>query len=118
MNGEAGADMIYAKSGAQDTIVFDAATAFSGVDYIDGFTSSVGNDKLDISDILDGHYDPNNDVITDFVQIQTNGNDSELYVDVTGTGTFGSSQHIATIGWLTGLTDEAALVTAGTLLAA
>ncbi|UPT96277.1 hypothetical protein J4G48_0045900 [Bradyrhizobium barranii subsp. apii] len=40
MNGEAGADMIYAKSGAQDTIVFDAATAFSGVDYIDGLNEA------------------------------------------------------------------------------
>jgi len=31
--------------------------------------------------VLDGYYNPGTDVITDFVQIQTNGSDSELYVD-------------------------------------
>jgi len=118
MNGGGGSDTIWAWSGAQDTIVFDAATAFTGVDTIGGFDSFAGHDKLDISDILDGHFTPGTDDITDFVQIQTNGSHSELYVDATGTATFGSSQHIATIQYVTGLTDEAALVTAGTLLAA
>ena len=61
---------------------------------------------------------PATDVITDFVQIQTNGSDSELYVDTTGTATFGPGQHIAAIQGVTGLTDEVALVTAGTVIAA
>jgi hypothetical protein len=68
--------------------------------------------------VLDGYYNPGTDVITDFVQIQTNGSDSELYVDTTGTATFGPGQHIAAIQRVTGLTDEVALVTAGTVIAA
>ena len=37
--------------------------------------------------------------------------------DTTGTGTFTAAQHIATIVGVTGLTDEAADVTAGLLVA-
>ncbi|MEZ0081511.1 Ca2+-binding RTX toxin-like protein [Bradyrhizobium japonicum] len=119
MNGGAGADTLWGAGGTTvSTFLFDGDTAFDAVDTIRNFTSSAGHDKLDISDILDGYYDSGTDVITDFVQITTNGSNSELYVDTTGTATFGSSQHIATIVNVTGLTDEAALVTAGTLLAA
>lgn len=116
MDGGNGADTLYGGSG-HDIFTFDAATAFNAVDTVQYFNSGSG-DKIDISDILDGHYNPGTDVITNFVQIQTNGSNSELYVDTTGTATFGSAEHIATIQGVTGLTDEAALVTAGTLLAA
>lgn len=117
MNGGAGADTMQGSSGV-DTFAF-SSDAFGSVDTVQYFTKTGADaDKIDISDILDGYYDSGTDVITDFVQIATNGSNSELYVDVTGTGTFGSAQHIATIQSVTGLTDEAALVTAGTLLAA
>lgn len=117
MNGGAGADTMTGWSSGIDIFTFDGATAFSAVDTISQFGKTTG-DKLDVSDILDGHYDPLTQAITDFVQIQTNGSNSELYVDTSGNATFGTAQHIATLQGVTGLTDEEALVTAGTLLAA
>jgi Ca2+-binding RTX toxin-like protein len=117
MDGGAGADTLYGFSGAVDVFKFSAGNAFSGVDSVQQFNKAEG-DKIDISDILEGHYDPATQALTDFVQIQTNGSNSELYVDTTGSGTFGAAQHIATISGVTGLTDEDALVTAGTLIAA
>lgn len=66
--------------------------------------------------MLEGHFNPATDEITNFVEITTNGSNSELYVDTTGTATFTAAEHIATIQGLTGLTDEAALVAAGTLV--
>lgn len=117
MEGGAGADTMNGWGGAVDTFKFAATTAFDAVDTVNNFDAGAG-DKIDISDVLDGHYDPLTDALTDFVQIQTNGYNSEVYVDTTGTGTFGSAEHIATIQFVTGLTDEDALVTAGTLLAA
>jgi Ca2+-binding RTX toxin-like protein len=119
MNGGAGADTLNGSGSGVDTFQFDAATAFDAVDTLNGFQKTGTNhDVIDISDVLDGHYEPLTDVITNFVQITTNGSNSELYVDVTGTATFGTAQHIATIQSVTGLTDEDALVTAGVLLAA
>jgi hypothetical protein len=119
MDGGAGADTLYGYSGAIDTFKFDAASAFSAVDTVSSFQQSgTSHDKLDISNILDGHYHSGTDVLTNFVQIQTSGSNSELYVDTTGSATFGSAQHIATITGVTGLTDEVADVTAGLLIAA
>ncbi|MHC2424237.1 Ca2+-binding RTX toxin-like protein [Bradyrhizobium elkanii] len=119
MNGGAGADTLNGSGSGIDTFQFDAATAFNAVDTMTGFQKTGTNhDIIDISDVLDGHYNPLTDVITNFVQMTTNGSNSELYVDTTGSATFGTSQHIATIQSVTGLTDEAALVTAGILLAA
>jgi hypothetical protein len=83
-------------------VTFGGADAFSAVDTIQQFS----------------HFDPATDAITYFVQIQTNGSNSELYVDTTGSGTFGTAHHIAPIQGVTGLTDEDALLTAGTLIAA
>lgn len=56
------------------------------------------HDNIDISDVLYGTFKPGTDVIINFVQITTtNGSNSEVYVDTTGTATFGSAEHIATI---------------------
>jgi Ca2+-binding RTX toxin-like protein len=117
MDGGNGADTLTGSSVGVDTFKFDAATAFNVVDSIQQL-NTYDNDNIDISDVLDGHYNPLTDAITDFVQIQTNGSNSELFVDTTGSATFGSAQHIATIEGVTGLTDEAALLIAGTLVAA
>lgn len=116
MNGGAGADTLVGGSSI-DIFTFDAATAFDAVDTVQNFYKA-GGDKIDISDVLDGLYDPMSDVITDFVQISTNGSHSEVRVDVTGSASFGAGTQIATIQWVTGLTDEAALVTSGNLIAA
>ena len=72
-------------------------------------------DAIDISDLLSG-YTFGVDDLTDFVQILDNGANSDLYVDVTGTGTFGVGTQIATLYNVTGLTDEVALETSGNLI--
>jgi hypothetical protein len=81
---------------------------------VQDFSTSQG-DKIDIKDLLSG-YDPVHDAITDFVQITTSGSDSILKVDTDGTGTGATWQQIATIVGVTGLTDEAALVSSGNLV--
>lgn len=113
LHGEAGADSLYGDSGA-DIFVFAAATAFGASDTIMDFSTG-SNDKIDISDLL-AAYDPLTHLITDFVEITTSGSDSILKVDSDGGGN--SFIQVATISGVTGLTDEAALVTSGHLIAA
>ncbi|MCB9975059.1 MAG: type I secretion C-terminal target domain-containing protein [Rhodospirillales bacterium] len=96
-----------------DTFVFQAATAFSGIDTITDFKLTQ-SDKLDISDVLYGFYDYMQDLITDFVQITTSGSSSLLFVDQDG-GADNFTQ-IATLQSITGLTDVTALESAGTLI--
>jgi hypothetical protein len=62
-----------------------APTAFNNIDQIQDFSTGAG-DKINIADVLSGHYDPVHDTITDFVQITTVGSDSVLKVDLDGTG--------------------------------
>lgn len=110
--GGAGADTLRGQAGA-DTFVFLAGDAGS-VDTIEDFSVAQG-DKLDISDVLIG-YDPTEDVIADFIQITDNGADTTVAVDVNGGGD--NFVQIATLLNITGLTDEAALETSGTLITA
>lgn len=108
-----GADQLYGGSGA-DIFLFEYASAFSAVSTIADFNLGQA-DKIDISDVLT-LYDPLTHAITDFVQITTSGSNSSLFIDRDGTGsTYGLNQ-IATISGVTGLTDEAALVTSGNLV--
>jgi hypothetical protein len=71
-------------------------------------------DPPDIADILDGHYSYGVDDITDFVQITDDDTDSTLYIDQNG----GADNFVAVASILgvTGLTDEAALESAGSLI--
>lgn len=108
-----GIDVLYGDEGA-DIFTFGSSTAFSDVDQIADFDTSEG-DAIDISDVLSG-YDPQSSTITDFVQITDNGTDSTLAVDANGGGN--SFTTVATILGVTGITDEAALVTNGNLIAA
>jgi hypothetical protein len=69
--------------------------------------------------ILDGTgYQHGVDAVTDWIQITTSSSDSVVKVDVTGSATFGAGTQIATLTGITGLTDEAALVSSGNLLMA
>lgn len=52
------------------------------------------------------------------MEITTSGSNSLLKVDADGTGSGASFVQIATLQGITGLTDEAALVANGTLIAA
>ncbi|MBU1210909.1 MAG: hypothetical protein KJ587_06515 [Alphaproteobacteria bacterium] len=52
------------------------------------------------------------------MQIATNGSGSELRVDTTGSATFGGGTMVALLQNVTGLTDEADLMSNGYLIAA
>lgn len=110
LNGGTGADTLNGGDGA-DTFVFDDSAS---VDTVSDFSLS-DSDMLDISDLLIG-YDPLTNAITDFVEITDNGTDSTLKVDSDG----GADNFvtIATLLGVTGLTDEATLEMAGTLIIA
>lgn len=83
------------------------------------FNITNDNDVLDISDILDAtSYSHAVVAITDWVEITDSGSDSIVRVDHDGTGGTYSMTQIATLESITGLTDEAALVSSGNLLAA
>jgi Ca2+-binding RTX toxin-like protein len=105
-----GTDTLYGGAGI-DTFAFVSNT---NSDTIADFNLSQ-SDKIDISDLLQG-YDPLTHAITDFVEITTSGSNSILKVDVDGGAN--NFVQIATISGVTGLTDEAALVSSGHLIAA
>lgn len=113
--GQDGLDTLFGGAGA-DTFVFETATAFNNVDVIKDF-STAQNDVLDLSDLLGG-FDPLNDAITDFVWITESAGNSNVFVDRDGLGGTYSLTAIATLSNTTGLTDEAALLANGHLLAA
>ncbi len=127
LHGGSGNDTIYGDEGRDILIASDGVdTLYGGADS-DIFmfnatnTSSdtiadlslAGRDQIDVSGILIG-FDPLTDAITDFVQITTSGSNSLLKVDVDGGAN--NFVQIATITGVTGLTDEAALVTSGHLI--
>ena len=111
LDGGAGVDALFGQSGA-DTFAFTAGDAFMGSDNVKDFSLADG-DKLDVSDLLQG-YDPLNDLITDFVQITDNGTHSYLKIDVDGGAD--NFVQVAQVSFTTGLTDEDALETGGTLI--
>lgn len=114
--GDAGADTIFGGGGA-DAFTFEAATAYSGIDLIKDFSAGEG-DFIDITDVLDGIYDPMSDVLADFVQISESSGDTLLSIDRDGTGTTYGWTQIASIQGVTGLQDADTMVTAGQLLVA
>lgn len=113
--GAEGADNIYGYAGA-DTFAWLAEDVDGSVDTLKDFSTSDG-DMLDISDVIEA-YDPVTDAITDFVWMVNAGSNTDVYVDTDGAGVAEVWTKIATIQNVTGLTDEAALETNGTLIAA
>ncbi|MCB9978898.1 MAG: type I secretion C-terminal target domain-containing protein [Rhodospirillales bacterium] len=112
--GDAGVDILYGGTGA-DKFVFYPDTTFDAIDTIKDFSLAEG-DRLFVRDLLID-FDPLTKLITDFVQITENGSSSTLSVDRDGTGGAYAMAQIATIQGVTGLTDEAALLANGTLVA-
>lgn len=112
-----GLDILWGGEGA-DTFVFENASAFNDVDIVKDFSIS-DDDVIHLVDIMDNTaFDPMTDAITDWIEFTTVGSDTVVKVDRDGTGgTYGFDQ-IATLEGVTGLTDEAALVTSGHLLLA
>ncbi|TRW96279.1 type I secretion C-terminal target domain-containing protein [Paracoccus sp. M683] len=101
-------------SGGTGADTFRLLNGESGTDTIADFNTGQG-DVLDLADLLD-LFDPMSDVITDFVEITTSGSNSLVKVDADG----GANNFVlkVTLNGVTGLTDEAALVTSGNLLVA
>lgn len=73
-----------------------------------------GGDVLDIDDIID--YDNQLHDITDYLRILDSGDDSTVEINQDGTGGTYSWTQVALLEGVTGLTDEAALETAGTII--
>jgi len=113
ISGGDGLDNLFGFGGA-DTFAFENANAFNDIDIIHDF-SLAENDALDLSDLLSG-YTSGVDDITDFVQIVDNGANSDLYVDTSGSASFGVAAQIATLTGINGLTDEALLETNGHII--
>ncbi|MCB9982171.1 MAG: M10 family metallopeptidase C-terminal domain-containing protein [Rhodospirillales bacterium] len=109
--GGAGVDTLYGQGDA-DTFVFDAFALDGSIDVIKDFSLLEG-DNLDVSDILIG-YNPLTDAISDFIQITESSAHSFLHVDVDGGAD--NFVQIAQIRNTSGLTDEEALETGGTLI--
>ena len=65
--------------------------------------------------MLDGHYDPVNDAIADFVSLTTSGSDTLLKVDLDGAGVTFSPTQIASITGVIGL-DLNDLISDGNLI--
>jgi Ca2+-binding RTX toxin-like protein len=101
IDGGGGADTLYGGSGA-DTFMFKALTALGAAVTIADYSASQG-DKIDITDVLTGHYDPVTNAIGDFVSLTTSGSNTLLKVDLDGAGTTYSPTTIATISGVTGL---------------
>jgi hypothetical protein len=118
--GEVGNDVFYSGHGAdsilgglgKDVFIFEAASAFSGIDTISDFKKKEF-DTIDLSRLL-SNFDPLTQMIENFVRITTKGKDSLLSIDMDGDGN--SFNHIATLKNVTGLTDEQSLVNSGHLI--
>jgi Ca2+-binding RTX toxin-like protein len=113
--GNGGADYVNGGAGA-DIFVFKAASALGASVTIADFNTGDG-DRIDISDVLSGHYNPLQDAIDDFVTMTTSGSNTLLKVDLDGTGGTYSPTQIATITGVTGLNVDD-LVSSGHLLVA
>ena len=114
ISGGDGLDELYGNAGS-DTFVFESLTAYNNRDNINDFSLADG-DAIDISDLLTG-YNSGVDNITDFVRISNNAGNSIVEVDMTGSRNFsGSTNEVAYIIGVTGLTDEASLEASGALI--
>ncbi|MEZ0226308.1 MAG: polysaccharide lyase family 7 protein [Alphaproteobacteria bacterium] len=112
--GRAGSDKLYGGAGA-DTFVFMAGDYKQGKDTVADFSLSQG-DRIDLSDVLHGHYDPLTDALTDFVKITSGSSSSTVSVDLDGAGRVYGWVQMATLSGATGLTDEALLANDGNLI--
>lgn len=110
LDGGAGSDVLTGGSGADTFVIND----LSSIDTIADFNTGQ-SDVLDIRDLL-AAYDDGTDILTDWVRISDNGGNSKVEVDIDGAGGTYSWVEVASLTGVTGLTDEAALVTNGNLL--
>jgi T1SS-143 domain-containing protein len=106
--GGGGNDTLYGGSGA-DKFMFEATVAQNGVDTIRDFSVAQG-DALDLSSMLTA-FDPVQDSINDFVFATTVGGNTEIRVDVTGSGNLANAQTVAILQGVTGVSNVEDLLT-------
>jgi Ca2+-binding RTX toxin-like protein len=110
LDGGGGSDILYGGGGSDyltgsagaDSFILKALTAMSASVTISDFHTSQ-NDKIDISDVLAGHYNLLQDAISDFVSLTTSGGSTLLNIDLDGSGSSQSSTQIASLAGVTGL---------------
>ncbi|MEM6781160.1 MAG: proprotein convertase P-domain-containing protein, partial [Pseudomonadota bacterium] len=110
LNGNGGFDQLTGDAG-EDGFIFDADALIGTPDAVQDF--DVTKDYLEIDSILSG-YTSGVTPIEDFVMITDDGTDSFVMVDTDGGAD--SFTQIATLKNVTGLTDEAALISSGALV--
>lgn len=110
LNGQDGLDNLYGSDG-EDHFLFEAASAFNDVDVIHDFNENQ-NDAIDISDVLSG-LGVNAGNLAQYVDISSGVG---VRVDVTGSGSFGAATQIASFTGSTTVSDEATMLTNGTLI--
>ncbi len=108
--GGVGNDILY---GGANSDIFKFQSG-DGIDTIKDFKTTEG-DKLDIKDLLSG-YDPLTKLITDYIQVTNSGTHSIVKIDADGLASGVAWTQIATLENITNLTDEASLVTKGTVI--
>ena len=99
INGGGGADLLFGST-ESDTFLFDALTAFDGIDQIANFNATEG-DALDISDVLDG-FVVGTSAIDDFLQFSNSGADTVVSIDANGS--VGGANFVA-VAEILGLND-------------
>jgi Ca2+-binding RTX toxin-like protein len=111
LDGGIGKDKLTGGAGA-DTFHFSGAVTAKNADTITDFTSGVGNDVLDVSDLLSGYTG----TVEDFVHIYQKGANTIVQVDTDG---LANGTHWVTIATLSNVNigdNEALLVTNGNLV--
>ncbi|MEL6968003.1 MAG: type I secretion C-terminal target domain-containing protein [Pseudomonadota bacterium] len=119
LTGGAGADLISGGAGSDtltggagsDLFLWNAGdTAGGALDQITDFVS--GTDVIDVSELLTG-FDPQNDVVSEFVSLSESGGNTTIQVSPTGLG--GATESVVELQGVTGL-DLATLISDGSLV--
>lgn len=114
LSGEGGSDTLTGGTGA-DAFVF-SASSYGSVDIVTDFNTGQ-NDVIDLHDVISA-YEHGVDVLTDWVRFSDDSGNTKVEVDIDGAGGGYGWMQIATLSGVTGLTDEAALVSSGNLVVA
>lgn len=110
-----GADTLYGGGGA-DTFLFEAASAFNNVDDVRSFNQTEG-DTIDVSDVLSG-LGVNAGNIDQYVLV-SDGSSSPaagVYIDTSGSGSFGAATQIASFTDSLDVSDAATMLADGHLV--
>ncbi len=113
LDGGLASDVLYGDAGA-DTFVISGTVSPQNLDTIRDFTA-VDGDAIDISDIL-SYYTAGVDTLSDFVMLVTQGTQTLVKVDVTGSGIAANYSTVAYLTGVTGLPDVDTMVLNGNLI--